>query len=179
MKDIVCPSCGGKRCIKRGKREVSYGIVQVYRCKECGRTFSDKTFRHKTYPAHIVYHALGYYNLGYTLDKTSLLLNKRFKVNTSKTTVFSWLNKYKEIIPIKSERNNFLDYDDVLFAKRFEHENLDYEFKYHKYKLDVLVKHRFPSLNKYIISFEKGCPDAFFEIGERCSKPKFDINYYT
>jgi len=45
---------------------------------------------------------------------------------------------------------------------------------YHKYKLDVFVRERFPVLAKYITRFEKGCPDVFFEVGERCSKPSFE-----
>ena len=44
---------------------------------------------------------------------------------------------------------------------------------YHKYKLDVLVKRSYPDLAEFIVRFEKGCPDVFFEIGERCSKPRF------
>ena len=61
-----------------------------------------------------------------------------------------------------------------MFTKRFEHENLDYVFMYHKYKLDVLVRKQFPGLMRYITRFEKGCPDVFFEVGERCSKPSFE-----
>ncbi len=175
MKDIKCPDCNSKYIVKRGKRKGVFESTQVYRCKKCGRTFSDKSFKHKTYSARVVYNALNYYNLGNTLDQTSLLLNKRFKVKTTKTTIYSWLNKYSDILTIKSERKNFLDLKDVLFKKRFEHENLDYEFKYHVYKINYLAKPKFTSLNKYLLSFKQGCPDAFFEIGERCSQPKFDL----
>jgi hypothetical protein len=66
----------------------------------------------------------------------------------------------------------------ILFSikKSFEHENLDYEFMYHSYKLDSTVREQFPGLYRYIKNFEKGCPDVFFEVGKRCSKPSFKIH---
>jgi len=125
------------------------------------------------YPPRVIYSAINYYNLGRTLDETSKLVNINFKVKTSKSTVHLWIKEFQSLSPIYALRNNFSDYDEVLFIKRFEHENLDYEFMYHKYKLDILVKKRYPDLVAYITRFENGCPDLFFEIGERCSQPKF------
>lgn len=173
MENLKCPECSSKYIIKKGMRKGNFGVAQLYRCKECGTTFADKTFKHRTYPARVVYSAINYYNLGHTLDETSKLLNQKFKVKTSKTTVHSWLKTFQDICPISPIRTNFSFYDKVLFTKKFEHENLDYEFMYHKYKLDVLVRKRFPGLATYITRFENGCPDEFFEIGERCSQPKF------
>ncbi len=75
-------------------------------------------------------------------------------------------------------RQNFAGYEeykDVLFTKQFEHENLDYLFIYHKYKLDALTGNSFAGLARYITNFEKGCPDVFFKVGQRCSKPIFDV----
>jgi len=178
MKNIKCPGCGGKYVVKRGKRKRSFGAVQSYYCKVCGRSFVDNTNQYRKYPIRVVFNALNYYNLGYSLDETSKILNKKFKVKTGKTTVYSWINKFQKFSPISDLRNNFLDYEDsdVLFTKRFEHENLEYLFMYHKYKLDVFVKENFPSLAEYIVRFEDGCPDVFFEIGERCSQPIFTVD---
>jgi transposase-like protein len=173
MKDVKCPKCESKHIIKKGKRRRNYVVLQIYLCKECGRTFTDKKLRYKTYPARIVYNAINYYNLGHSLDETRKLLNKKFKVLTSKTTIHNWIVTFKDICPISLKRKNILNYDDVLFTKKFEHENLDYEFMYHKYKMDVMARKRFFGLSKYITRFEDGCPDEFFEVGERCSQPKF------
>lgn len=41
--------------------------------------------------------------------------------------------------------------------------------------MDVLAKEQFSGLAKYITRFERGCPDVFFEVGERCSKPNFEV----
>ncbi|MCK4364829.1 MAG: IS1 family transposase [Thermoplasmatales archaeon] len=177
--NIKCLKCGSKHVVKRGKRKRNFGSVQAYYCKECGRSFVDKTFQHRTYPIRIVFNALNYYNLGYSLDETSKILNKKFKVRTCKTTVYYWIKKFQRFSPISSLRNNFLNYDDVLFTKRFEHENLEYEFMYHKYKLDTFVRGKFPGLADYIVRFEGGCPDVFFEIGERCSQPRFMVDVHV
>ena len=174
MKNNKCPNCGSKKVVKRGKRRGIYCSVQVYRCKECKTTFSDKKFKHKTYPGRIVYNALNYYNLGHTLDETRKFLNKRYKIMISKTTIYSWLKTYEDICPISVIRDKFSDFETVLFTKKFEHENLDYVFLYHKYKLDLFAKNSFLGLNNYITSFEGGCPDAFFEVGQRCSQPIFE-----
>ena len=123
----------------------------------------------------IIYHALNFYHLGYNLRQTSKQVNRKFKVKTSKSTIYYWTSKYKDFCPIYSMRNSFSRDDDVLFTKRFEHENLDYLFMYHKYKLYALACEDFQGLANYIKSFERGCPDVFFEVGERCSKPIFRV----
>ena len=175
MKDIQCPACGSKYIVKRGKRNQHFITVQIYQCKECKRRFVTRPLGYKMYPASVIYSAINYYNLGYTLDETSKLVNKKYKVKTSKSTVHLWIKEFQSLCPISALRNNFSNYESVLFTKRFEHENLDYEFMYHKYKLDVFVKEKFPGLAEYITRFERGCPDVFFEIGERCSQPMFKV----
>lgn len=127
----------------------------------------------------VIYHALNCYNLGCTFLDSSKQVNKRFKVKTSKSTVHFWVRKFQNFCPAASIRKNFTGYNDVLFTKRFEHENLDYLFMYHKYKLDALARGCFSGLANYINSFESGCPDVFFEVGERCSKPIFDVQVKT
>ena len=171
---MKCLWCKSRNVIKKGKRKTRYKLEQVYYCKTCRKRFVDRYLKHRMYPTRVIYHALNYYNLGFTLDETSRLVNKKYKVKTVKSTVYSWVNEFQGLCPISTVRDSFSSYGDVLFIKRFEHENLDYEFMYHKYKLDVLVRKRFPGLAAYITRFEKGCPDVFFEVGERCSQPSFE-----
>ena len=172
---MKCPSCRSKRIVKRGKRKQHFGVIQTYQCKDCGRRFEDKSLPNKMYPSRVIYSAINHYNQGCTLEKTSRIVNRTFKVKTSKSAVHLWIQEFQPLCPVAYLRKNFLSYDKVLFAKRFEHENLDYEFMYHRYKLDVLVREQFPGLAKYITRFESGCPDVFFEVGERCSKPNFEV----
>ena len=174
MKDIQCPTCQSKHIVKRGKRKQRFRVIQTYQCKECGRRFEDKILPYKMYPARVIYTAINHYNLGYTLEETSRTVNRMFKVKTSKSSVRSWIHEFRHLCPIASLRKNFLSYNNVLFNKQFEHENLNYEFMYHRYKLDTFVGKLYPKLCSYITRFKEGCPDEFFEIGERCSQPKFE-----
>ncbi len=176
VSNLKCINCKGENVVKKGKRQRNFGSVQTYYCKKCGRSFVDKTFQNRTYPIRIVFDALNFYNLGYSYDETCKIINKKFKIRIYKSTIYYWIKKYQNYIFISSFRNKFLDYDEVLFTKRFEHENLEYEFMYHKYKLDVFARRRFPFLADYIVRFEEGCPDVFFEIGKRCSQPMFKVD---
>lgn len=174
IKSIKCPDCDSKKVVKRGKRKQRFEFVQLYQCKDCNRRFTTKSFENKTYPPKIIYNAINHYNLGNTLDETCIFINKRFKIKTSKSTIHLWLKEFNDLYTISKFKNRVSKFDKILFVKRFEHENLEYKFMYHNYKLNDLAKTRFPDLFNYIISFQKGCPDVFFEIGERCSQPKFE-----
>jgi len=176
MKTIKCPRCGSKHVIKKGRRKQHFEIIQIYQCKECERRFVMKPLEHKMYPTKVIYNAINYYNLGYSLNEVSKLVNKNFKLKTGKSTVHLWIKEFQSLSPISYLRNNFSNYDNVLCTKRFEHENLEYVFMYHKYKLDAFVRERFPDLADYIVRFEERCPDVFFEIGERCSRPRFSVD---
>jgi len=176
MKDIRCPECQSKNIVKRGKRKQRFRVIHTYQCKARKRRFEDKSPPYKMYPARVIYSAINHYNLGHTLEETSRTVNRTFKVKTSKSSVHSWIHEFRYLCPIASLRSSFYRYNDVLFNKQFEHENLDYEFMYHRYKLDVFAGKRYPDLLSYIARFKDGCPDEFFEIGERCSQPKFEVN---
>jgi transposase-like protein len=175
---MKCPKCNSREIVKRGKRKGKFGSKQLYFCKHCSKRFADQTLKHKIHSPRVIYYALNYYNRGYTLKESSKLVNRQFKIKTGKSTIHSWINEFRDLCPISSAKQYFSDsgeYGNVLFTKRFEHENLDYEFMYHKYKLDVLAREQFSGLAKYITRFERGCPDVFFEVGERCSKPNFEV----
>jgi transposase-like protein len=191
IEKIKCPKCDNKNIVKKGKQKRKTGYKQLYLCKNCGKKFTDQSLKHKTHHPQVIYSAINFYNLGNTYEKTSKIINKQFKIKTGKTTIYSWIHEYKNLCPIHNLRKNFLkknnskitqtpsNNENVLFTKRFEHENLDYEFMYHTYKLDVLAREQFPDLAEYITRFEKGCPDVFFEVGERCSNPTQKIDVKT
>lgn len=176
---IKCSNCASKNVIKRGERNGKFRNRQLYQCKNCGRRFTDQSLKYKIHSPQVIYHALNCYYLGYNLSETSKQVNSKFKVNTSKSTVHFWTREFKDFCPIYSMRKSFTGNKDVLFTKRFEHENLDYLFMYHKYKLDALAREHFPGLARYIAGFERGCPDVFFEVGERCSSPMFEVQVET
>jgi len=177
---IICPNCKSKNVVKKGQRKGKFRIKSLYYCKDCNKRFADQALnlKNKIYNPWVIIYAINCYNLGNTFSQSSKKVNAKYKVKTSKSTIHFWVNEYKNFCPVLSMRQNFAGYDDyqnVLFTKRFEHENLDYLFMYHKYKLDALSRSSFFGLAKYITDFEKGCPNVFFEVGSRCSNPLFDV----
>ena len=74
---IRCPICGGKHVIKKGKRKTKYRSRQVYYCKNCRKKFVENKLLDKTYSPEVIISAMSYYNLGYTLEEVSRLVNRR------------------------------------------------------------------------------------------------------
>ncbi|RLF60500.1 MAG: hypothetical protein DRN16_04695 [Thermoplasmata archaeon] len=62
----------------------------------------------KTYPSGVILNAISYYNLGYTLEEASSLVNQRFKVKTSKSSVHNWLTEFSDICSFREIRNRTL-----------------------------------------------------------------------
>ncbi len=175
---MKCPQCKGKNIIKKGKRKTKYRLKQIYYCKKCKTCFVEKGLQNKTYPAKTVINAISYYNLGYTLEETSRLVNRRFKIKTSKSTIQRWLTEFSEMCSLGKIRTEiFTDFKKgkVVFKNSFRHQGLEYVFKYHRGKLERYA-HSYPGLIEYIRGFEKGCPDKMFESGKRCSQIKLDVN---
>ena len=174
---MSCPYCQSTQVVKRGLRKLRFETVQTYQCKQCGRRFQEKKLPGKSYAPQVIYDALLLYHQGHSLDETRRRVNRRFKVKVGLSTIHSWMKEYLFLCPIHSQREEFVDRaEDVVFRKRFDHENLDYEFKYHRLKLEKKMRNRFISLYQYLKRFEQGCPDAFFEVGKRCSHPLFETN---
>ena len=174
---MKCQKCGRNQVIKKGKRKTRYGVEQVYHCKTCGRRFTERRLKGKTYRPKIVINALNYYNLGYTLEEASRLINRRFKVKTSKSSLQNWITEFSDVCSFRKIRNEALKgfkKGTVVFTNSFEHQGLDYEFKYHKAKLGKFAL-RFPGLIRYLKRFEHGCPSEMFEGGVRCSQLKFNV----
>lgn len=171
---MICPYCQSRSVVKRGTRRLSSETVQSYHCKTCNRWFQDKKLKYKSYAPRIIYEALLLYYQGQSLDETRRQLNKRFKKKLAVSTVHSWITSYRSLCPIASMRKKYVNGSTLLFRKRFEHENLDYEFRYHVYKLEAMLKPLYFGLYQYLRRFENGCPKEFFEVGKRCSQPVFD-----
>lgn len=161
--------------VKRGQRLLLFETVQTYHCKTCNRRFQDRILKHRSYGPRVIYEALLLYYQGHTLDETRRQLNKRFKKKLAVSTVHSWITSYRSLCPIASIRKQYVNDSTLLFRKRFEHENLDYEYRVHRYKLETMLKPLSMGLYQYLRRFENGCPKEFFEVGKRCSQPVFAI----
>jgi len=173
-----CPNCKGPNIIKKGKRKTKFGLRQFYYCKNCEKSFVDSKLPHKTYGPKVITNAIGYYNLGNTLEESVRLTNRKFKVKVSKSSLSQWLKEFKNLCTYYKIRPMALkNYGkEILVSKTFNHNGLAYNFRYHQPKLEMLYQSNgFYPLVKYIKNFEKGCPKFFDDIENRCSKIKIEI----
>jgi len=105
------------------------------------------------------------------LQESAKLVNRRFKVRVSKSSVHTWIKEFKNICTYHKIRDKILkEYGkDIIVSKDFVHNDLAYNFKYHKAKLEILA-YLYPSLINYIKSFEKGCPKSLLQTkGKTCN----------
>lgn len=105
---IECKSCRSKNVVKRGLQQTNSDCEQVFYCKDCGRKFSLRKMKSKMYNPKIIMNAISAYNLGNTLEGTAKLINQRFKVKISKSSVHGWLNEFEEIHTYNKLREEIL-----------------------------------------------------------------------
>jgi len=170
---MTCPNCRSSNIIRKGKRETRFGFRQLCYCKDCRRVFTDSKLLYKTYGPKVIGSAISCYNLGHTLEESAKLTNKRFKVKVSKSSVSQWLKEFRNICTYHKIRPEAVrsHQKEILVSKTFIHNDLAYNFKYHKPKLEMLCKDQgFSPLIRYLKRFEKGCPKFLDDIENRCSQ---------
>ena len=79
---FACPYCLSKNFVKRGFRQKKMEKVQLYLCIDCGKTFTQQITKGKHYPLPVMFDAISIYNLGYSLEQTCRIVNKRQQKTT-------------------------------------------------------------------------------------------------
>lgn len=137
-----CPHCKSESTTKHGKRKIKHSTVQIYKCQNCNRYFSNKKFKYKSYNAKTILKAASYYNLGYTLEQTANEMRKRYHQNIPLTTIHSWIKSYKNLFTyhrLREKAKPLYHPEFLIFSKKFYHEQV-YKFQIHKAKLDLLFQ---------------------------------------
>lgn len=182
-----CPDCGSSETIRYGNRELRGENVQVYKCKSCGRYFSQRGLRHKTYRPKVVLNSISTYNLGHTLEETSKRIAKRFKVRVPTSTIHSWVEEFSEVCTyskIREEGRELYGPEEVVFRRELRHKQI-YDFQYHRAKREIVLNYsqnrKFASLGKYLERAGFGdFPDHIFRIADsesdrRASEMRADL----
>ena len=169
---IRCPHCNEENVIKYGR----YGKVQIYYCKDCRKRFRDKALKEKTYSPQVVTAAITQYNLGSTLEKSALYVNRRFKAKVSKSSVHSWIKEFSNICTYEKLRPKVMKKykGKIIFESSFQHSGLTYNFRYHLPKVEMLCT-RFHSLARYLQEMKSRCPSDIFKENQRCSQLQIDV----
>lgn len=139
-----CPRCKSKEVMKYGIKYLKQERAQRYKCKSCGKTFSDKKIKYKSYkPKHIL-NAISTYNLGYTLKQTRKEIAKQFKIKVPNSTLHSWIKQYRNICRyerLREKGRKLVPPDQLILSKNLAHKQI-YEFQVHRFKLPYALKYK-------------------------------------
>ena len=92
----ACIYCNHKELWKHG----FYKDMQVYRCKSCGREFTElsksKYSRHR-FPKKTILFSVMLYRYGLSFYEISDILRKKFRTKVSARTICNWTRKFGNI----------------------------------------------------------------------------------
>jgi len=175
---ISCVECGSKDVVKKGKRKTKLALKQIYKCKDCSKRFTLEQLRNKTYPAKIVMRAVSDYNLGHNLEKTSKLINKKYKTKISPKTIYAWLKEFNNICTYNRIRKKsvlLFKPNKVILKKVFYHQQ-PYKFQYHRAKAEFFINEYFSGLGHYLSNIVY-IDNELFENSNRGSDVKLDFDF--
>jgi len=170
----VCPGCASFS-IRYGARRLKYGASQRYMCKKCGKIFTDRKLKHRSYPPHIVLNAISYYNLGHTLEQTKNEISRRFRHAVPLATIHSWVKYYSNLCSFSRLRAGALGMfptggsGGMVFTKNLDHGQI-YAFRLHRAKLEMLSKELPEQKSRLLKSYMEripgdGFPHHIFRMG--------------
>jgi len=168
-----CTYCGSFNTIKLGFKWNKFECLQRYKCKDCGRVFTNKKLKQKSYPPKVIVRALSIYNSGFTLKETAEKINKRFSLSIKPQTVHVWVKDFKELCSFSRLRKPALKLFPVgkmVLRQRLLHSQV-YEFQLHKAKLELLKgelpERKFFALKSYLECIPgKSFPHHIFRISD-------------
>ncbi len=188
-----CPYCQSKNFVRRGLRLKKRESVQLYICKDCGKTFTPHSVRGKHYPLSTIFDAISLYNLGYSLEESCRKTNSavsgsatavRNKIGTgagdislSAATLSSWLTEFKDDLPFLRMRDfaiNKFKPKEMVVTATLAHRQL-YRYRFHRAKGALVMQenfhHRsFTPLVEFLEMVPGECPHQYFSQGERASE---------
>jgi transposase-like protein len=178
-----CIYCFSKNTVKRGKRKKKHEVVQLYLCKDCGRTFTPQRIKGKHYPLKVILDGLSFYNIGYTLEDSTRFLKERYGLNVRPATLANWLEEFKDICRysrIRKFGKKITSPHQTIQGINLYHRQI-YKFRIHQAKLIMLLQedikhHKFWPLKEFLDATFAECPHHLFKEGLRASEIKTKFN---
>ena len=165
----VCPECGCKDTVKKGKRRNRLQTHQLFQCIECLHKFTGAPGKHRTYPLKYILEGISTYNLGYSLTETQTRLRKRVRVDIPARTIQSWLSAHRPLATyarLRSTAKKDFGPETIVRSNRLYHQQV-YEFQTHQAKLHLLLqtptRSRFAPLADYLAKVDKSFPHELFQ----------------
>ena len=169
VSEALCPHCG-KPGIKSGSRSTKRGRIPRLYCRPCHRRFCASPVPRKHYSAPTVLEAVTAYNFGRTLHETQRHIACRFRTTVPTSTIHSWLGHFASLCTFSRYRKRYtFSEEETIRSRTFSHKQ-EYKFRFHRLKANILAKHRFPSIRRYLWHIAENCPNELFQdSGARCS----------
>ncbi len=96
--DLVC-KCGSLNIIKIGIRHNKSGEMQVYKCKECNKKWSDNLgFAKNRIDSKIITISLDLYFKGVSLRKVKEHVKLFYGISISHVSILKWIHKFGEVV---------------------------------------------------------------------------------
>jgi len=178
-----CVYCDSKNIVKRGTRKKKYEVVQLYLCKNCGKTFTPQKIKGRHYPLKLILDSLSFYNLGYNLEDTCRLIKEKYGLDLRPSTLADWIKSYSDLCKYNRLRKfgkKLYSPHQILQGINLYHRQI-YKFRIHQAKLALLLqediknKHFWP-LREFLQSVYAECPHYLFQEGQRSSEVKVKFN---
>jgi hypothetical protein len=171
-----CIYCSGKNVIRRGTRQKKHEQVQLFQCKDCGRTFTGQCLKGKSFPLPVIQEAVSLYHLGYSQAVVTRTIERRFGLTPSETTLAAWLADLADLCPYRRLREHGLRLfspRQVLYRQRQFHRQV-YDYRLHRAKLELVLQEfrhaKLRPLSQYLTTGVAECPDQLFKEGTRASE---------
>ena len=128
----LCPKCSGTDVIRYGYRYNQSENAKISYCNDCSSKYSRRTIKNITYPPSIILNSVSTFNLGFSIDETNKIINKRYGIKVPRSTIYSWIRKYENICTFtKKVRKNYrIDPKTIIQSKKLNHIQV-YNYKYH------------------------------------------------
>lgn len=179
----ICPKCGCKRTVKKGKRRNRMQTLQIYECSECLHHFTaGAAGKNKSYPLKTILDAVSTFNLGHSLTETQQTIRRRFHLDIPERTISSWLAEHRPLTTyarLRKSCRQLFSPEAIIRSHTFYHQQV-YRFQVHQAKLALLLKgnghpqeqqerERVTKLADYFASITKNFPHHLFQSAEHRS----------
>src|SRR5437879_775415 len=168
-KPECCPSCDGRRIIKRGLRKNCFRQLQIYWCRDCGKYFlSLPGLKGVKYPPRVIIRALCLYNLGHSQEETARHLTTEHRITVPRRTVSDWILGYRSMTTFHRLRTAAVrEFGHSMLKERTLEHQQSYQYKVHLPKLALTAGSVPPNVaakvKNYLLSVFENFPDALFQ----------------
>jgi len=174
-----CPYCKGADFVKSGFRMKKHEKIQVFYCNHCSKKFTPLVTKGKTYPVALILESLILHNKFLEIDDIVEKIQKDYGLKISPATISSWVKEYEKLTPFARMREFFapklkageLNIKEMAAESKLFHQQI-YDFKYHRWKTDVILNEDFKNfklkaIKKFLELIIAECPHQVFRESER------------